>query len=94
MNRPFAEAFNTLPTLQLLVCDEGHRLKNSAGTKTSNALSACVAKRRLVVTGTPLQNNLDELFAVVHFTAPGYLGSLTEFQVIAYSHIGRAAVRR
>jgi SNF2 family DNA or RNA helicase len=36
--------------------------------------------QRLVLTGTPIQNNLDELFAVVNFTVPGYLGSLEEFQ--------------
>lgn len=32
-------------------------------------------------TGTPIQNNLEELFTVVDFTAPGYLGTLQEFQV-------------
>jgi SNF2 family DNA or RNA helicase len=34
--------------------------------------------------GTPIQNNLEELFAVVQFTSPGYLGSLQEFKK-AYS---------
>jgi SNF2 family DNA or RNA helicase len=58
----------------------GHRLKNSVGTKTSLALGNCIATQRLVLTGTPIQNNLDELFAVVHFVAPHYLGTLEEFQ--------------
>ena len=31
-------------------------------------------------TGTPIQNNLDELYSVVHFVAPGYLGELADFQ--------------
>ena len=31
--------------------------------------------------GTPLQNNLDELYSVVHFASPGFLGSLQDFKV-------------
>jgi hypothetical protein len=34
------------------------------------------------VVGTPIQNNLEELYAVVQFTAPGFLGTLQEFKVI------------
>jgi hypothetical protein len=30
--------------------------------------------------GTPIQNNLEELFSVVQFTSPGYLGTLQEFK--------------
>jgi DNA repair and recombination protein RAD54 and RAD54-like protein len=42
----------------LLVCDEGHRLKNSDGNKTIAALAACPAKRRVLLSGTPVQNDL------------------------------------
>lgn len=80
MFRSFAAALNLIPNLELLVCDEGHRIKNSEGTKTSLALSNSAAFRRLVITGTPIQNNLDELFTIVDFIIPGYLGTLKEFQ--------------
>jgi hypothetical protein len=48
--------------VDLLVCDEGHRLKAAAGSKTISALLALRCPRRILVTGTPLQNNLDEFF--------------------------------
>lgn len=37
--------------------------------------SACKAQRRVILSGTPIQNDLDELYAVVAFVAPGYLGN-------------------
>ena len=43
------------------VCDEGHRLKSAGGNKTIQALVALRATRRILLTGTPLQNNLDEV---------------------------------
>ena len=46
----------------LLVCDEGHRLKAAAGSKTMDSLLALNCKRRIILTGTPLQNNLDEFW--------------------------------
>ena len=45
----------------LLVCDEGHRLKNAKGTKTMQMLNACPARRRVILTGTPVQNELQEV---------------------------------
>jgi hypothetical protein len=46
----------------LLVCDEGHRLKAKGGNKTIDALLALNCHRRVVLTGTPVQNNLDEFY--------------------------------
>eukprot|EP01038_Epipyxis_sp_PR26KG_P005214 gene5214-7254_t len=80
MFRIFAAAFNTMTNLEVIVCDEGHRLKNAYGTKTTTALGNCCAMKRLVLTGTPIQNNLEELYSVVQFAVPGYLGSLKEFK--------------
>ena len=78
--RTFSESFNTMTNLSCLLCDEGHRMKNAGGTKTSSALSHCVAMRRLVLTGTPIQNNPDELYALIQFVSPNYLGSLSDFK--------------
>ena len=80
MFRTYAQAFNTCDNLDVLLCDEGHRLKNSQGTKTTLALGGCRAMRRLVLTGTPVQNDLEELFAVVDFAVPAYLGPVKEFR--------------
>eukprot|EP00546_Thalassionema_frauenfeldii_P004971 CAMPEP_0178907450 /NCGR_PEP_ID=MMETSP0786-20121207/7379_1 /TAXON_ID=186022 /ORGANISM="Thalassionema frauenfeldii, Strain CCMP 1798" /LENGTH=1017 /DNA_ID=CAMNT_0020579253 /DNA_START=302 /DNA_END=3352 /DNA_ORIENTATION=+ len=63
----------------LLVCDEAHRLKNS-DNQTSRALASLPVKRRILLTGTPMQNNLEEFFAMVDFTNPGVLGTAEEFR--------------
>lgn len=87
--RPFAQAINSIRSLRVVLCDEGHRIKNAAGTKTSIALGNCIATKRIVLTGTPVQNNLDELFAVVNFVCPQFLGSLAEFRATYCSDAGK-----
>jgi DNA repair and recombination RAD54-like protein len=79
MFRSFSNALNCVDSLDVIVCDEGHRLKNADGTQTLNALSMCRACKRIVLTGTPVQNNLKELYTLVNFVQPGYLGDLDEF---------------
>lgn len=49
-----------------VILDEAHHIKNRL-SKTSKACSALNAIRRWVVTGTPIQNKLEDLFALVHF---------------------------
>ena len=50
--------------IDLVVCDEGHRLKNAA-IKTSVAVNDLPTMRRLILSGTPIQNDLDEFYAMV-----------------------------
>ena len=56
----------------LLILDEGHRIKNPS-TLTTKAARAIPSHYRLLLTGTPIQNNLDELWALFDFTASGRL---------------------
>ncbi|KAL7669115.1 hypothetical protein ACOME3_009784 [Neoechinorhynchus agilis] len=63
----------------LLICDEGHRLKNMEN-QTYGALSSLQCKRRVLLSGTPIQNDLLEYFSLVHFVNFGLLGSAIEFR--------------
>ena len=58
----------------LLICDEAHRLKNKE-TKTAKALHALATRRRILLSGTPIQNDLDEFYSMVHSCNPELLGS-------------------
>ena len=59
--------------------DEGHRIKNMQG-KLHEALSGVRTRRRLILTGTPMQNNLMEYHAMVGFVRPAHLGTVGEFK--------------
>ncbi|XP_012867998.1 PREDICTED: DNA repair and recombination protein RAD54B isoform X3 [Dipodomys ordii] len=65
----------------LLICDEGHRLKNSA-IKTTTALLSLSCEKRVILTGTPIQNDLQEFFALINFVNPGILGSSLSYRKI------------
>ncbi|KAH7639033.1 dna repair and recombination protein rad54-like protein [Dermatophagoides farinae] len=63
----------------LVICDEGHRLKNQEN-QTYIALNQIRAKRRVLLSGTPIQNDLLEYFSLVQFVCPGLLGTSAEFR--------------
>ena len=74
----------------LLVCDEGHRLKQAEGnTKTISALNSIDCRHKILMTGTPMQNDLQEFYALVNFVVPGYLGELRAFKNIFESAVLR-----
>ncbi|KAF2128619.1 hypothetical protein P153DRAFT_293104 [Dothidotthia symphoricarpi CBS 119687] len=62
-----------------MIVDEGHRMKN-ANSKLSSTITQYYSTRfRLILTGTPLQNNLTELWAMLNFVLPTIFKSATSF---------------
>ncbi|GAA6050956.1 hypothetical protein JCM3770_005342 [Rhodotorula araucariae] len=67
------------PPVGLIICDEGHRLK-SEKAKTTQALQSLSCMRRVILSGTPIQNNLGEFFAMMDFVNPGLLNDAAYFK--------------
>ena len=63
---------------QVLVLDEGHRIKNSQGKK-NQVFSAINAKHRIILTGTPIQNSLEELWTLLRFVSSDAFSETPEF---------------
>ncbi|KAK3376033.1 DNA repair protein rhp54 [Lasiosphaeria ovina] len=63
----------------LMLCDEGHRLKNDKN-QTFFALNNLNVSRRVILSGTPIQNDLSEYFALISFANPDLLGTNNEFR--------------
>ncbi|GAA6005232.1 hypothetical protein JCM11491_002629 [Sporobolomyces phaffii] len=67
------------PPIGLMICDEGHRLKSS-NTKTAKAIASLSCLRRVILSGTPIQNNLGEFFTMMNFVNPGLLNDYNYFK--------------
>ncbi|MEV0808806.1 DEAD/DEAH box helicase [Micromonospora sp. NPDC050200] len=63
----------------LLVADEAQHVKNPA-SGVARALRAVPAAARVALTGTPVENSLTDLWAVLDWTNPGLLGTLAQFR--------------
>lgn len=62
-----------------VVLDEAQNIKNHA-TKQARAVRKLPAESRIVLTGTPVENRLSELWSIMDFLNPGYLGTASAFQ--------------
>lgn len=61
-----------------IILDEGHIIKNGK-TRTSMAVKMLIANHRLILSGTPIQNNVLELWSLFDFLMPGFLGTEKQF---------------
>lgn len=66
-------------TWGLVVADEAQHVKNPHSS-TARALRTIPAPARVALTGTPVENNLSELWALLDWTTPGLLGPLKAFR--------------
>lgn len=72
----------------LAVIDEGQYIKNHT-TKNAKAVKAIKADRRFALTGTPIENNIAELWSIFDFIMPGYLYSYGKFKELLETKIVR-----
>ncbi|KAH0756617.1 hypothetical protein KY290_026887 [Solanum tuberosum] len=61
------------------IIDEAQRLKNPSSVLYNVLKERFVMPRKLLMTGTPIQNNLSELWALLHFCMPSVFGTLEQF---------------
>ena len=63
-----------------IIVDEGHRMKNSQCKLTTILSKAYKSKHRLLLTGTPLQNSIPELWSLLNFILPTIFNSVENFE--------------
>jgi SNF2 family DNA or RNA helicase len=62
-----------------IVLDEATHIKNP-DTQNAQAAMALVGRHRFVLTGTPVENSVRDLWSILHFVLPGYLGRREDFR--------------
>ncbi|XWS09011.1 hypothetical protein CRYUN_Cryun40dG0048900 [Craigia yunnanensis] len=63
-----------------MIVDEGHRLKNHECALARTLVSGYQIQRRLLLTGTPIQNSLQELWSLLNFLLPNIFNSVQNFE--------------
>ncbi|KAJ5274384.1 hypothetical protein N7505_002929 [Penicillium chrysogenum] len=76
--RTVQEALANSSGVDIIIADEGHRLK-TLQNKSGLAIQSLSAVKRVILSGTPIQNDLREFFAAVDLVNPGILGSFKSF---------------
>src|SRR5699024_4899123 len=73
-------------TFQTLILDEAQYIKNYA-TKTSKAIRQIKAGRRFALSGTPIENSIDELWAIFQVILPGLMPNQRKFKQLEHDKI-------
>ena len=77
-----------------IIVDEGHRIKNHKSKLSMVLGSQYIAKNRLLLTGTPLHNNLPELWSLLNFLLPDIFSNVNDFESwfnAPFEHTGQKA---
>jgi SNF2 family DNA or RNA helicase len=72
---------------QTMILDEAQFIKNYA-TKTSQAIRQVKATRRFALSGTPIENSIDELWAIFQVILPGLMPNQRAFRQLSHERIG------
>ncbi len=72
-------ALFALEEFEYIILDEAHVIKNPQSI-SARTVSALRGKNKLAISGTPIQNNLMELWSLFNFLSPGYLGTYDSFK--------------
>ncbi|MFO7659807.1 MAG: DEAD/DEAH box helicase, partial [Candidatus Cloacimonadaceae bacterium] len=75
-----------------VVLDEAQHIKNVAAQRTG-AIKKLKADYRLALSGTPIENSMTELWSILDFLMPGYLGSLNKFKQEYISELPQPEIR-
>jgi non-specific serine/threonine protein kinase len=62
-----------------VILDEAQAIKNP-GTKQAKAVKSLSCRNRIIMTGTPIENRLSDLWSLFDFLNPGLLGNVNEFK--------------
>jgi DNA repair and recombination protein RAD54B len=76
--RAVAEDLTKGAGIDIVIADEGHRLK-TVQNKSAQAIQSLNTPRRIILSGTPIQNDLSEFYSMVNFVNDGLLGSYKQF---------------
>lgn len=78
----------------LLICDEGHYLKSSKSART-RTVTQIPAKKKILLTGTPILNRPQELWTLIHYLEPdvwkGHYGTFMSRYCAGYGSVGKGA---
>lgn len=76
--RPDVKEINTILNPDVIILDEAQRIKNWQ-TKTATTVKRLTSPYAFVLTGTPLENRIDEIYSIVQFLDPHIFGPLFRF---------------
>lgn len=88
LQKDFREYLDNGIEFNYMVLDEAHYVKNMK-TLSAKAVRVVPSQRKVLLTGTPLENNLEELYGTFDLVMPGYLGTKLDFRRDFVSKIER-----